>query len=197
MPVWLTISLLVLVTAQMVYAYVSPRMRSGVRREIERHKPIAIATLRRGERARITGVVAARDALLTSPVGRKACIGFRTSVDSKPSQGAGEIWGPVTRREACGSFTVKDDTGTAIVEGPFRFDVDPDDSAWASFPPTLYTFLEEQGASGAVGDNPMRFQEALLVPGDRVSVLGHVAAVDRIRGSSDEPVLVVDEEDGA
>jgi hypothetical protein len=198
MPLWLKVILVVFVTGQGAYVYLRPRLQSRARRRLQNSKATAIGALRPGESACIAGVVAARDATLTSPVGRKACIGFWTTIDQKPSHGAGEVWVPMARREACGAFTVTDEAGTAVVEGPFRLDLDPDDSAWPNLPPAAYSFLEqEQGASaaGVGGDHPLRFQEAVLVPGDRVKVFGRASARDRIRGSSDDPIVVVDDDE--
>ena len=197
MPVWLKITLLVLVAAQVAYAYVRPRLRSGARRQLEKNKPTAIAALRSGELETIAGVVAARGAMLTSPVGGKACIGFWTSVDHKPSHGAGEVWLPVARREACGPFTVTDASGTVVVEGSLRLELDPADSAWANLPSAVYSFLEQQGLSDTafLGDNPVRFQEAVLKPGDRVRVRGRLSVTGSIRGSSTDPVEIIDDEE--
>jgi hypothetical protein len=204
MPVWLKVILVVLASALAAapgfYTYIiRPRLRSPSRRRLERSKTVAIATLQSGQLARITGVVAAREPTLTSPVGRQACIGFRTSIDQKPSNSAGDVWLTVARREACGSFSITDDSGTSTVEGPFRFELDTDDSAWANLPATAYAFLEEQSGPAAlksIGDLPLRFTEALLKPGDRVSLLGRsTSEANDIRGSSEEPVVIVDAEE--
>jgi hypothetical protein len=199
MPAWLKIVLAVLVVAPGFQKYVlGPLLRRRSRRLLKSSKPIAIAALRPAELATIAGVVAARDAMLTSPVGRQACIGFRTSIDYRPSHGAGEVWLPAALREACGSFSVTDDSGTATVEGPLRLELDIDDGAWANLPATAYAFLEETAGPSAlanVGDHPLRFQEALLKPGDRVIVVGRATSQPgQIRGSSDEPVVVADVE---
>jgi hypothetical protein len=213
-PLWLKIIAIVFVAAPGFYHYVvAPRLRSRSRRLLDRTRTTAIAALREGELAKIAGVVAAREALVTSPVGEHPCIGFRLSIDQRPSKGAGEIWIPVVVRTACGSFSVTDDTGTVVVEGPFRIDLDPDDSAWANLPPAVFSLLEEAAGPSAlksIGDEQTRFQEALLKPGDRIRVLGRPTLeidpagrgssrdpprLNHIRGTGEEPVVIADEED--
>jgi len=205
MPLLLKIVLIVVcVAAPAFFQYVvAPRLRNRPRLLLGRRKSTAIAALKDGEQAKITGVVAAREALLTSPVGGHACIGYQTSIDQKPSGGAGEVWLPAVGRTACGSFSVTDVSGTAVVDGPFRLELDVDDGAWSDLPPTVFSLLEEVGGPSAlrsVRDGQTRFQEALLKPGDRVSVLGRATmdldpGLKQIRGTAEEPVVIIDEDD--
>jgi len=104
-----------------------------------------------------------------------------------------------------------DDSGTAIVEGPFEFELDPDDGAWANLPPEVYAILDEAKVSLTElgSDRQFRFQEALLKAGDRISVLGRpTLEVDpgtgsrrtpprlfHIRAMDDDPVVLADEPD--
>jgi hypothetical protein len=167
------------------------------RREIDRREPTAIAALQEGEPAKIQGAVAAREPLLTSPVSGRACVGYRISIRKGQTL--------VVRREEWPPFLVADDTGTAAVEGPFSILLDPDDGAWANLPASVYTLLEE---ANVPLDKEFRFQETLLEPGDRVSVVGRPSleidpagrgsfrAPPRLyvlRGSEAEPIAVIDE----
>ena len=189
------------------------RLRDRPRRLLRRRKSTAIAALKEGEEAKITGVVAAREDLLRSPIGGHACIGFQTSIDHRPSGSAGEVWLSIWGRTACSSFSVTDETGTAVVEGPFSLELDVDDGAWSDMPPAVFQLLEEAYAQYFLrtsGDARMRFQEALLKSGDRVSVLGHTTIkldpaargsyreppmLPHIGGTAIEPVRIIDEDE--
>jgi hypothetical protein len=186
----------------------APVARGPSRREIDRQATTTIATLREGgdEPAKIQGVVAAREPLLTSPVSGRACIGYRIIIE-----GLGPGSPPVVRREAWPSFLVTDDTGTAAAEGPFSILLDPDDGGWTALPPQVYALLEEAGVPAAdmfARDEGFRFKETLLEPGDRVSVVGRPSLeIDQagrgsfrapprlfvLRGSEQEPVAVTED----
>jgi hypothetical protein len=196
------------------YFYVvMPRLRSPERRLLDRTKPTRIAALEEGKLARITGVVAPREGLLRSPVGGHPCIGYSMEIATKASSSAGEPWLPLLARRDCKAFSLTDDSGTAVVEGPFEFELDPDDGAWTNLPPQVYAMLDEAKVSLTQfrGDRDFRFQEALLKAGDRINVLGRATLqVDsatsslrtpprlyHVRGTADDPVVLADEADPA
>jgi hypothetical protein len=186
----------------------APAVHGPSRREIERQETTVIAALRDGERAKVQGVVGAREPLLTSPISGRACIGYRVVIE-RLAHGSP----PVVRREAWTSFLVTDDTGTAAAHGPFSILLDPDDGAWAALPPNVYALLEEAGVP--VSDmfsrkEEFRFKETLLEPGDRVTVVGLPSLeIDQhgrgsfrspprlfvLRGSDEEPVAVTEDEE--
>jgi hypothetical protein len=83
----------------------------------------------------------------------------------------------VLDRSACATFALSDGRVEAVVEGTLLLGLDPDDRGdiWANQPPALFTLLEEAGVplTGLFGrDKQFRFREALLEPGDRITVLG-------------------------
>ncbi|HEY4393660.1 MAG TPA: hypothetical protein VGP64_06340 [Polyangia bacterium] len=184
-----------------------PRAHGPSRRAIAGRETTSVAALAEGEPAKIRGVAAAREPLVTSPVSGRACIGYRITIE-RLGHGAS----PVVRREAWPSFFVADETGTAAVEGPFSILLDPDDGGWADLPPSVYALLEEAkvpvtGRFGHVEE--FRFTETLLEVGDRVGVLGRPSLeVDPagrsafrepprlfvLRGSEQEAVAVVDDD---
>jgi hypothetical protein len=186
----------------------APRVHGPSRREIERVETTAIEALEDGELARVQGVAAAREPLLTSPISGSPCIGYRVLIERK-----GHGSHPVVRREAWPPFMVEDRTGTAAVEGPFSILLDPDDAGWAPLPPTVYALLEEAHvpATDRLGrDQEFQFKETLLKVGDRVSVLGrptleiHPAGrtsprepprLHVLRGSEQEPISLIDVEE--
>lgn len=175
---------------------------------LEGIKTIPIAALQADAPAKVAGVVAPRADLVTSPISGDSCIGFRVIVETN--------LGILAKREACGAFTLTDHTGTAGIDGPFRIALDPDDGGWAHLPPAVFSLLQEEmgrDAWAVIGsEREVRFQEALLKPGDRIAVLGRATMeVDPVgrgsyreapmlvhfRGTDDQPVVIVDEEDEA
>jgi hypothetical protein len=192
--------------------WAAERKLRAARRAVKEMKATAIAALREGELAKVTGVVSSRDPLLTSAVGRQACVGYSVIVETRGI--IVEPWRLLAERKTCATFSIADDSGTAVVEGPFLLALEPDDAAWANLPVSVHALLwEELGKIASAytgGENELHFQEALLMPGDRVSVVGCAAMeIDpagrgsyrdppmlfHIRGSEDEPVVIADEEE--
>ena len=186
-------------------------------RALKAMKTTAIAALKLDQPAKITGVVSPRADLITSPISGHPCIGFKVVIEGNepvftPSNYDVTPEGRhlLVQREACGVFTLTDGTGTAVVEGPCRLGLEP---AWADLAPSVFARLQEKMASAFPGDalryTRLRLQEALLMPGDRVSVGGRPVMetdptarasyrerpmVNHIRGTAQEPVLIIDEE---
>jgi hypothetical protein len=189
-------------------ALVARRRRRAPQRALEGATPIAIAAMPQGERVKITGVVGIRDSLITSPAGHP-CIGFRIII-----KGVGREW-ELVQREDCRSFLLTDDTGTVVVDGPFAFALDVDDGASLQLPPSVYKLFEDTiGEKRALAcvrrEEGLSFQEAVLRPGDRISVLGRSAMeldpaaqgsyreppmLNHIRGSEKDPVVIADAEE--
>ena len=182
------------------------RTRGPSRRAIERHQSTAVAALREGEPAKIQGAVAAREPLLKSPVSGRVCVGYRITIHQGREGYAAENGVLVVSREEWPSFLVVDDTGAAVVGGPFSILLDPDDGGWADLPPSVYALLEEAKVPLS---KEFSFRETLLQPGDRVSVFGRPALeIDPagpgsfrepprlyvFRGSDEDPVAVIDDE---
>jgi hypothetical protein len=133
-----------------------------------------IAELVEGWPAQIVGVAEAIGSLLTTPVAPQPCIGFRLVVERRGAGGPGEAWGAVLVLQDCQSFSVRDETGLAIVEKPVVLGVDVDVGGWAALPPEVYALLGEANVSlgGRFRDYEFRFGMGLLKPGDHVSVEG-------------------------
>jgi hypothetical protein len=133
-----------------------------------------IVALVEGRPARIVGVAEAIGSLLTTPVAPQPCLGFRLLVERRGAGGPGEAWGAVLVLQDCQSFSVRDESGLAIVEKPVVLRVDVDVGGWAALPPEVYALLDEANISlgGRFRDYEFRFGMALLKPGDRVSVEG-------------------------
>jgi hypothetical protein len=223
-PIWIFVPACVaFVTFLTVYG---PRWQRAYARRPERAlrrmQTTAIAALKPDQPAKVTGVISPRDDLVKSPIGGLPCIGFQVVIEgAEPFSFAHYPETPEGRhvlfeREACGVFTLTDDTGTVVVDGPYRLGLGPYDGAWADPTPSVFALLQEKPVPDALADWPswrrLRYQEAVLKPGDRVSVLGQPSMeVDRaavasyrdppilthIKGTQDEPVLVIDEKDSA
>lgn len=122
-------------------------------------------------------------------------------------------WLTIFKSADCGAFLVTDDSGTAAVEGPIAIALDPADAAWTNLPGGVLITpahkLLHDVAVARVGDDLagryIRCQEALLRPGDRVSVFGLASMevdpagratlrdppmLHHITGSEDAPVIV-------
>ena len=132
-----------------------------------------IRELADGVRACVTGTVKPLQALQPSPVDQRSCIGFRSVIErairGDPSNG----FRHVLTRESCDPFSISDESGTAIVQGPFIIDLEVDDSAWTDLPPALFRLLEDAGVPSDTTD--LRFSEAFLLPGDKVTIVGTVS----------------------
>jgi hypothetical protein len=194
------------------------RQRVKQKRALEARPTTAIAGLREGEPAKIRGVVTAREPLLTSPVGERACVGYR--VEIVEGRYDGNDAARVVHREIWPSFLVTDETGTAAVEGPVNVRVDPADG-WSDrlpadiLPPSALALLKDDGVAfkDLLGFAwTFRYQETLLKVGDRVTVVGRpfieVDSAGRgfmrepprlsvMRGTQWEPVIVSDDDEPA
>jgi hypothetical protein len=194
----------VLVVSGYLYArWRNPRRRA--RRAVERLDRTPIARVGDGTRVRISGVAAAHHETTASLISGRPCLGYRLVIEiSAPGT---QDFVEAARGEECKSFVVEDEAGRAVVEGPFVFGLDVDDSAWTDLPPAVYQILEE-GKVSLTGTQTVRFTEARLMAGDRVEVVGRAAvAIDpagrspdhrhppmlvRIAGSKEDPVMVAD-----
>lgn len=196
-------ALAVAVTVLGYAVWMQPRRRA--RRVLRRAASTPIGDIKHGEWAKITGIVSPLAPLLRSPVADDECIGFR--VDVERVDGAHPV---VFDRQACGAFSVADKTGTVDVEGPFLFGLDTDGDDYATRRAKLLAAL--QAAAGSpVELAPYRglaFPEALLKPGDRVTVVGQVFLEPdpranaigarspplalRMVGSKDAPIVIAD-----
>ena len=199
---------LVMAVVIMGYAlWLQPRRRA--RRVLGRLVNTPIAEIKNGEWAKVTGIVSMRAPLLTSPIAEQECIGFRLDVERVDGTHS-----TVFERQACGAFTIADDTGQLHVDGPFLLGLDGQGD-WSTMRPRLLALLDAAGVPTLqlASYRGFAFREALLQPGDRVSVLG-LAFLEpdpaapaagfrsaplalRMRGSVSQPIVVTDVGEGA
>jgi hypothetical protein len=145
-----------------------PRRRA--RRAIRTLPSTPIGEIEDGARVRVTGIVAAHRETTTAPISGRPCIGYRLVVDQTTNAGPE----PVLVREQCDPFWISDGSGRALVEGPTMFGVEPDEP-WSNLPRSHHRMLEEADVSLRGSFDTFRefqYTEAILAPGDRVTVLG-------------------------
>ncbi|HXU03743.1 MAG TPA: hypothetical protein VN903_22410 [Polyangia bacterium] len=140
----------------------------------------AIAAIKDGTRVRIKGRLVAREALRTSPISYNECIGFRLTVDVHV--GAGEdddvekAWKTVVEEDDVPTFVVADETGEAVLHGPFELILAPFQDGGNDLPTAVREALVRANVSreGFFGwDKHFRWFETILVPGDEIVAIGH------------------------
>jgi hypothetical protein len=166
--------------ARRVYAdLLSPSAR--VRRA---HSPrVPIGEAREGV-VRLTGAVRPLGELLHAPVTRRRCVAFQVIVEARDSRG-----GPtrVLDLAKAGRLAVADESGEAVVDtatGPFSLDLLPDQRGSTRYLRrsegedirTVRALLESEnvGINHWLGPpEHFRYSEAVLLPGQEVSVAGN------------------------
>jgi hypothetical protein len=187
------------------------KRRVSLRRAIARMETTPIAALHEGKRAKIRGVVSAREPLVTSPISERPCVGYRIRIDDAVED-PDLSWDPLVSREDWPSFLVADETGTVAVQGPpFEMLVDPSDRG-QNLPQTAVALLAQHDVRMRDLWRARRFwfEETLLKVGDRVVVVGRPSrAIDAagrgsyreppqlfvMRGTTDEPIVVLDDDE--
>ena len=144
-----------------------PRVRAW--RALRQRKNIPIADIKDGAPARITGVVSAVGKMMTAPIGKRACIGFRLEIQRLDRRAAAIV----LRRQECGAFAITDESGEATVDGPFLFGLEWE-KGWSVLPQQLYDILRSAGVltEGLLFRRRFAYRQALLEPGDFVSACG-------------------------
>ena len=122
------------------------RRRKAARRAVWGVREKAIAEVKDGQIVRITGRAVARAPLRTSPISRRACIGFSLVVDRHDTGNPAEQ--RVVDKEEFDSFVIADATGQAMLHGPFDVKLDPYDKRSEDLPPAFFEVLEREGVAG-------------------------------------------------
>jgi hypothetical protein len=185
-----------------------------VRRRHRRAMPIAIGDLPENQLGLITGEVTATEALVTAPLSGRACVYYAVIVQHLHDR----RWEVVINERRGTGFALTDRTGRAVVEpsnAELALCFDYGESAgW------LDRTTREQEAilarhgvtrSGGLLDKRLRFREAIIEVGGRISVIGagireisgiaggetdyrsNVPTQIRIANSADAPLSLVDE----
>ena len=146
----------------MGYAWWSRPPRRA-RREVIPAATTPNAGVKQGERVRVTGTVSARAQLLASPLGEQDCIGFRLDVERVDG-----AYPTVFERQACGAFSIADDTGEIGVDGPFLLGL-PATGNLSTMRPRLLELLAAAGTPRLElpSYRGFAFREALLATAGR------------------------------
>ena len=193
--------LVALAAAVLILGYAWWSQPSRRARRALRGKALAsIAEIQHGDWAKITGVAGDLAPLMTSPIREEECIGFRLDVERVDG-------GPpvVFVRQACGAFSIADETGRVHLEGPFLLGLEAE-GEWSTMRPRLLALLESAGVPSLelASYRGFAFREALLRPGDRVTAFGLMflepdpnehalrssPLVLRMRGSASQPIVI-------
>jgi len=167
-----------------------------------------------GTRVRIYGTARDGGVLLTSPLLARGCVAYRLVVE-EPG------WHPVLERAACAPFLVQDGEVTVSVKGPFivflraEYEWDFGDDVQARIARLVDGTAEPGGPGPAdeVYSRNYRYFEALIRPGDRVTVEGFASVsvhpagerdglrapplLHALSGTADRPVIVSVPEPGS
>ena len=162
------------------------RQRKPPRRALLRVPATQIAGVKDGAMVRIAGRAVERGPLRTSPISQRRCIGFRLVVDRHD----GQVWQRVVDLEQLDTFLLSDDTGDAVLHGPFEINVDPYDARSADLPPELFAVLEKEGVpvKGPFGtERQFHYAETVLMPGDEITAFGRATVEIDAAGHAPSP----------
>jgi hypothetical protein len=201
---------LVFVVFGMAAAFVTVRLLGGGARVMETTAS-RVADVRRGQRLRVSGTAGELDQTLTSPIGGQRCIAYRLMVDEPGKE-------PVLEHCACARFLLIDGDISVVVEGPFRpllhaaYEWEFGNDVQMKLAETIRRVRLDSGDRAAEIDldetysRNYRYFEALLRPGDQVTVEGFASGeVDpaglraslreppmrhALAGSPDQPALI-------
>lgn len=147
----------------------SRQLRTRALRALRQMTNVSIADVKDGAPARITGMVSVLDETLKTPVGQRACVGFRLEVER--IDGARRT--TVLRRQECRAFAVADESGQAVIEGRVLLGLQWKHD-WSVLPESWYGMLEAAGVvtEGLFFRRRFAFRQAALEPGDRITACG-------------------------
>lgn len=149
-------------------------------RELREVDVIKIADVVAGDVVRIVGVLRHEGELLRAPLSGRACVHFDVRVSELVSRGKHSSW--VERFSEIGSrpFVIEDESGRALVETT-RFvcaivrDANRRSGTFQDATPEMEALLSRHAmdSTGFLGLNrSLRYEEGVLEPGERVTVLG-------------------------
>jgi hypothetical protein len=154
-----------------------------VRRRHRRAKPIAIGDLPENQLGLITGEVTATDALVVAPLTGRACVYYAVIVQHHHDR----RWEVIVDERRGTGFALTDRTGRAVIEpsnAQLALCFDRSESAgWLDRTTREQeAILARHGVTrgGGLLDKKLRFREAVIEVGDRISVIG--AGIREISG---------------
>ncbi len=150
-----------------------------IKRELKAAKQYAIAELPESTPGKIVGVATPVERQLVSPLTGRPCVCYQVVVQEQRGSGKHRSWRTVITEDDSVPFQVTDGTGRAIVDptgAQLALDYDGN-SASGSFDnatPTEEAFLQKhgRGSRGWLLNKTIRYREAIIGVGERVSILG-------------------------
>lgn len=172
--------LIVLVFAVVAIAWqqvVAHEERAKARFRLMEVPETPIAAVKDGARVRIKGRVSAREALRTSPISERECVGYHLTVELYQGDDDHE-WRKVVDQDDFAPFVIADGTGEAVLHGPFELklaslEASGGDLPWAVREVLARADVPREGFFGF--DNHFRWIETVVLPGDEIIAVGRVS----------------------
>lgn len=145
-----------------------------IRARLRRSPIVELAAAPHEEDVRVVGQVERHETVLTAPITGRPCVLWHVTVLEQ----RGKTMDTVLERTAFVDFALRDESGHAIVRPMLvthllQRDGQAKSGIFAEPSPRIEAFLHEHGIStrGIIFNKTMRFQEAVVELGERVSVL--------------------------
>lgn len=175
---------LLLAAGLAIFASVYFARDARARRELERAPILAIAAVRPGTTARITGTVEYFDGELVAPLTGRTCAYYLVLIQEYRSNGKSGSWVEILREEQHLDFLVRDATGVAQIrmDSPHALVVHDHKTRSGTFDDATEieaAFLRrfDKTSTNFLGLNRgLRYNEAVLEFGEKITVLGATRA---------------------
>jgi len=134
-----------------------------------------IAAVKDGARVRIKGRVSAREALRTSPISERECVGYHLTVELHRGE---DDWKKVVEQGDFPPFAVADGTGEAVLHAPFDLRLISLEASGGDLPMALVELLARNDVprEGLFGfDHHFRWFETVVMPGDEIIAVGRAS----------------------
>jgi hypothetical protein len=155
------------------------RTPNRIKRQLRATRVWEIGELPENAVGRVIGEVRALDRVLEAPLTGRACVYYVTKVEEQRSTGRGSTWTTLIKERAGVPFLLDDGSGRAIVdpegaEVALELDSRSRSGTFDDASPAEEAFLERHGRSskGFLFNKTIRYTEAVIKPGESISVLG-------------------------
>jgi hypothetical protein len=154
------------------------RRRQAAREELMRVPERPVAAIKDGETVRIRGRAAAREALRTSPVSGRRCVGYRLTVEYRDADRI-DGWRHAVEQDAFPPFLLVDDTGEAVVHPPCDVRLNPYRETFVEVASSDLARLLAKGGVETRDEHgrtrSFRYVETILMPGTEIIAVGRAA----------------------
>lgn len=154
------------------------RRRQAAREELMRVPERHIAAIQDGETVRVRGRAAPREALRTSPLSGRRCVGYRLTVEYRDADRI-DGWRHGVEQDVFPPFLVADDTGEAVIHGPLEIRLHPYREASVQAASSELASLLVKGGVQMRDEHGrtrnFRYVETILMPGTEIIAVGRAA----------------------